>query len=64
MKSLEKRLREAIINGRPKTRLPWEKIFIVTEGVYSMEGSIVRLPEILELKRKFKVSLKQCGSQY
>jgi len=55
MKSLERRLKEGIIKGRPKTNLPWDKIFIVVEGVYSMEGSIVRLPEIIDLKRKYKV---------
>jgi serine palmitoyltransferase len=53
MKSLEKRLRDGILNGQPRTHLPWKKIFIVVEGVYSMEGSIVRLPEILALKKKY-----------
>jgi serine palmitoyltransferase len=55
MKSLEKRIREGIIQGQPRTHLPWEKIMVVVEGVYSMEGSIVNLPDILELKRKYKV---------
>lgn len=54
-KSLEHILREAIIYGHPRTRRPWKKIFIVVEGVYSMEGSIVHLPEIIELKKKYKV---------
>ncbi|CAG7815979.1 unnamed protein product, partial [Allacma fusca] len=57
MKSLEKRLREGVVYGRPKTHLPWKKIFIVVEGVYSMEGTIVKLPEILDLKRKYKAYL-------
>jgi serine palmitoyltransferase len=57
MKSLEKRLRESIIAGQPRTHLPWEKIFIVVEGVYSMEGSIARLPELIALKKKYGVSL-------
>ncbi len=51
--NLEKVLRKAIIHGHPKTRRPWKKIFIIVEGVYSMEGSIVRLPEILTLKKKY-----------
>ena len=55
MKSLEKRLREGVLGGRPKTHLPWAKIFIVVEGVYSMEGTIVKLPEVLALKKKYKV---------
>ncbi|CAG7833566.1 unnamed protein product [Allacma fusca] len=54
MQSLEKRLRDGVINGQPRTHLPWDKIFIVVEGVYSMEGSIVRLPEIIELKKKYR----------
>jgi len=57
MKSLEKRIREAIISGQPRTHLPWEKIFIVVEGVYSMEGSIARLPELIELKKKYGVCI-------
>lgn len=50
---LEKLLRSAIIKGHPKTRRPWKKIMIVVEGVYSMEGTIVKLPEILALKKKY-----------
>nr|KAG5691628.1 hypothetical protein BaRGS_023799 [Batillaria attramentaria] len=54
MKDLERRLREAVCEGQPRTHRPWKKILIVVEGVYSMEGSIVRLPEILRLKKKYK----------
>lgn len=57
MKHLEKMLREAIIIGQPKTGKPWDKILIVVEGVYSMEGSIVHLPEIIALKKKYKAYL-------
>ena len=53
VENLEKILRKAIIHGHPKTRRPWKKIVVVVEGVYSMEGSIVRLPEILQLKQKY-----------
>lgn len=56
MKSLERKLREAIIQGQPRTFRPWKKILIVVEGVYSMEGSIVNLPEVIALKKKYKVS--------
>ena len=63
MKSLEKKLREGLINGQPRTRLPWKKVFIVVEGVYSMEGSICRLPEILELKKKYGVIQNTVYSQ-
>eukprot|EP00096_Caligus_rogercresseyi_P007500 TRINITY_DN2537_c0_g1_i2.p1 TRINITY_DN2537_c0_g1~~TRINITY_DN2537_c0_g1_i2.p1 ORF type:complete len:497 (-),score=150.98 TRINITY_DN2537_c0_g1_i2:36-1526(-) len=50
---LEKRLREALVKGHPKTRRPWKKAVIVVEGVYSMEGSIVNLPGVLALKKKY-----------
>ena len=55
MKSLEDKLREAVIQGQPRTYRPWRKILIVVEGVYSMEGSIVKLPEVIALKKKYKV---------
>ncbi|KAJ8290281.1 hypothetical protein GJAV_G00010880 [Gymnothorax javanicus] len=57
MQSLEKLLRDAIIHGQPRTHRPWKKILILVEGVYSMEGSIVRLPEIIALKKKYKAYL-------
>lgn len=55
MKHLEKCLKTAIVFGQPDSGEPWKKIVIVVEGVYSMEGSIVHLPEILQLKKKYKV---------
>ncbi|KAF4521293.1 hypothetical protein B566_EDAN002297 [Ephemera danica] len=55
--SLRKMLEQAVSEGQPKTKEPWKKIFIVVEGVYSMEGSIVHLPEIIELKKQFKAYL-------
>ncbi|XP_066553483.1 serine palmitoyltransferase 3 [Amia ocellicauda] len=57
MQSLEKMLREAICNGQPRSHRPWKKILILVEGIYSMEGSIVRLPEIVALKKKYKAYL-------
>ncbi|XP_068110571.1 serine palmitoyltransferase 2 [Hyperolius riggenbachi] len=57
MQSLEKLLRDAIVNGQPRTHRPWKKILIVVEGIYSMEGSIVRLPEVIALKKKYKAYL-------
>lgn len=57
MKDLEKKLRQAIIHGHPRTNRPWRKIIIVVEGVYSMEGSVCRLPELIELKKKYKAYL-------
>lgn len=55
MKDLERKLRTAIIKGQPKTGKPWKKILVIVEGVYSMEGSIVHLPQLLKLKEKYKV---------
>nr|XP_017197300.2 serine palmitoyltransferase 3 isoform X2 [Oryctolagus cuniculus] len=57
MQSLEKLLRDAIIYGQPRTRRAWKKILILVEGIYSMEGSIVRLPQIVALKKKYKAYL-------
>ena len=55
MKHLEEKLREAVVQGQPRTYRPWRKILIVVEGVYSMEGSIVNLPDVIALKKKYKV---------
>ncbi|XP_038077869.1 serine palmitoyltransferase 2-like [Patiria miniata] len=54
---LERVLRDAISSGQPRTHKPWKKILIVVEGIYSMEGSIVRLPEMIALKKKYKFYL-------
>ncbi|XP_078351142.1 serine palmitoyltransferase 2-like isoform X2 [Oculina patagonica] len=54
MKSLENILRESVAQGQPRTHRPWGKILIIVEGIYSMEGSIVRLPEVVALKKKYK----------
>ena len=55
MTQLEAVLHNLIIQGQPRTHRPWKKIVIMVEGIYSMEGSIVRLPEIIALKKKYKV---------
>ncbi|KAI3382726.1 hypothetical protein SNEBB_007279 [Seison nebaliae] len=54
---LEKKVKNAIINGQPRTHRPWKKIIVVVEGIYSMEGSIVNLPAIVELKKKYRFYL-------
>lgn len=54
---LEKKLQEAICYGQTRTHRPWKKILILVEGIYSMEGSIVNLPKIIELKKKYKAYL-------
>uniref|UniRef100_A0A8C2ZAQ0 serine C-palmitoyltransferase n=1 Tax=Cyclopterus lumpus TaxID=8103 RepID=A0A8C2ZAQ0_CYCLU len=57
MQNLEKLLREAIVHGQPRTHRPWKKILIVVEGIYSMEGSVVRLPEVIALKKRYRAYL-------
>ncbi|KAM9727699.1 serine palmitoyltransferase 3 isoform 2-T2 [Menidia menidia] len=57
MHSLEKMLKEAVCSGQPRTHRPWKKILIMVEGIYSMEGSVVRLPDIIALKKKYKAYL-------
>ncbi len=57
MDDLESVLRIAISQGQPRTHRPWKKILIVVEGLYSMEGSILKLPQIVELKKRYKFHL-------
>ncbi|KAI1504259.1 serine palmitoyltransferase [Biscogniauxia marginata] len=57
MTDLEKRLREAIAQGQPRTHRPWKKILVAVEGLYSMEGTMCDLPGILNLKDTYKFSL-------
>ena len=54
---LERVIRHAIATGQPRTHRPWTKIMILVEGIYSMEGEVCRLPEIIELKKKYKCYL-------
>lgn len=54
MGDLEKKLREAISQGQPRTHRPWKKILVAVEGLYSMEGTMVDLPGVLALKKKYK----------
>ncbi|TEB32611.1 serine palmitoyltransferase 2 [Coprinellus micaceus] len=57
MESLENLLRESISQGQPKTHRPWKKILLIVEGLYSMEGTLVNLPKVIELKKKYKFYL-------
>ncbi|KAH7714512.1 CBN-SPTL-2 protein [Aphelenchoides avenae] len=54
MKSLERVIRNSIAEGNTKAGgKPFNKILIIVEGVYSMEGSICNLPAIIALKKKY-----------
>jgi serine palmitoyltransferase len=55
MMDLRRLLREVISQGQNRTHRPWKKIVVIVEGLYSMEGSIVNLPELIKLKKEFKV---------
>ncbi|CAA7400511.1 unnamed protein product [Spirodela intermedia] len=51
---LEEVLREQIANGQPRTHRPWKKIIVIVEGIYSMEGELCKLPEIIAVCKKYK----------
>ncbi|KAF5174917.1 8-amino-7-oxononanoate synthase [Thalictrum thalictroides] len=51
---LEQILREQIAKGHPLTGRPWKKVIVVVEGIYSMEGELCRLPEIIAVCKKYK----------
>lgn len=53
MRSLEAVIRHAILSGQPKSHRPWTKILIIVEGIYSMEGEMAPLAEIVALKKKY-----------
>ncbi|KAG9390896.1 Serine-C-palmitoyltransferase long chain base biosynthesis protein 1 [Carpediemonas membranifera] len=53
MAHLEKTVRNAILNGMPRTHNHWSKIVIVVEGIYSMEGGICNLPEIVRIAKQY-----------
>ncbi|KAL4402443.1 serine palmitoyltransferase component [Malassezia pachydermatis] len=57
MEALEAVLRECISQGQPRTHRPWKKIVLLVEGLYSMEGTIVDLPRVLDLKKRYKFYL-------
>lgn len=52
-KHLEDILRQAIIMGRPRTRRPWNKIIVIVEGIYSMEGEYCDLSNVVRVCKKF-----------
>ncbi|XVF59957.1 hypothetical protein PTKIN_Ptkin08bG0003700 [Pterospermum kingtungense] len=51
---LEEVLREHIAEGQPRTHRPWKKIIVIVEGIYSMEGALCKLPEIIKICKKYK----------
>lgn len=54
VRSLTAVLRAAIAKGDPRRGgAPWERVFIVVEGMYSMEGESPPLREIVKVKKQF-----------
>lgn len=54
---LEEILKEAILMGRPRSRRPWNKILVIVEGVYSMEGEYCNLKAVSTICKKYKAYL-------
>jgi len=52
---LEETIREAIVLGRPRTRRPWNKIMVIVEGIYSMEGEYCDLQNVVRVCKKYGV---------
>jgi serine palmitoyltransferase len=50
---LEAVIRRSILDGQPRTHRPWTKIMIIIEGIYSMEGELPPLQEIVRIKKKY-----------
>lgn len=54
---LEAVLRSSIAEGQPRSGRPWRKVLVMVEGVYSMEGEMARLPEIVAVTKRYKAYL-------
>jgi len=54
MQDLEEKLVFNISQGQPLTHRAWKKIVVIVEGIYSMEGTIVDMKKLVELKKKYK----------
>ncbi|KLO06517.1 serine palmitoyltransferase [Schizopora paradoxa] len=55
-KSLEEVL-QGVEKERKKKRLPLTRRFIITEGIFANDGSLLDLPKVIELKFKYKFRL-------
>lgn len=59
---LEEVLREQIAEGQRRTHRPWKKIMVIVEGIYSMEGELCKLPEIIAICKQYKVGYYDSSS--
>ncbi|CAB03390.2 Serine palmitoyltransferase 3 [Caenorhabditis elegans] len=53
----ERKLRDALCGVSPKTGEKYNKVLIIIEGIYSMEGTIVNLPAFIAVKKKYNCYL-------
>ncbi|CAO4376133.1 unnamed protein product [Caenorhabditis nigoni] len=56
-KDCERKLRDALSGVSPKTGQKYNKVLIIIEGIYSMEGTIVDLPSFIAIKKKYNCYL-------
>jgi len=54
---LENQIKLALSQKQPRTHIPWKKILIIVEGIYSMEGQTCPLKRFVEIKKKYKCYL-------
>jgi len=54
---LDQVLRQAVADGQPRTHLPWTHIMVMTEGIFSMEGEICKLPGVVAACKRYKAYL-------
>jgi serine palmitoyltransferase len=53
VQSLESVLREAVVMGQPRKRRHWNKILVVVEGIYSMEGEYCDLRNVVRVCKAY-----------
>ncbi|KAI6242076.1 Aminotransferase domain containing protein [Aphelenchoides fujianensis] len=53
MDKLETMLRNALVARARSGRPPFRKVLVIAEGIFSMEGTIVNLPRLVEIKRRY-----------
>ena len=54
---LEQVIRRAILDGQPRSHRPWRKVMIMVEGIYSMEGEMCPIRQIVDIKNRYKCFL-------
>jgi serine palmitoyltransferase len=53
IENLEAVLREAVVMGRPRSRRIWNKILVIVEGIYSMEGEYCDLKNVVRICKRY-----------